>query len=148
MGEVVASQVPTRQQVERLQSALATLPQIEAPTFHHFADGMYCREMHLPAGAAIVGKVHKREHFFMLVKGTLRVTTDTGVTTLVAPAILVGRPGTKRAGFALDDVVCVNVHRTFETDLQAIEAECIEPDESALLDCDNKLKPLALENDA
>jgi quercetin dioxygenase-like cupin family protein len=126
-----------RDNVLRLQEALSRLPQIEFETRHHFADGIYCREMLIPKGATLVGKIHKREHFFLLTKGVLRVTTDEGVVTLEAPAVLVASPGTKRAGYAIEDCVCINLHRTESRDLDVIEAECIEPEELRLFDARN-----------
>lgn len=125
--------------VVALESALRKLPQFEPPTNHYHAHGLYGREMALPAGYTIVGKIHAREHFFLLTKGRLLVTGDEGVVELVAPAVMVGKPGTKRAGFALEDCVCMNVHHTFLRDLDEIEAEQIEPDVAALFDARNKL---------
>jgi ABC-type hemin transport system ATPase subunit len=29
---------------------------------HHFADGIYAREMHIPKGHVIVGKIHRHEN--------------------------------------------------------------------------------------
>jgi len=132
--------VTTRGDVERLQDAMRAMPQIELPTSHLFADGMYSRVMSCPAGSLIVGKVHRREHFFILAKGSMRVTTDAGVTTVDSPAVFRASAGTKRAGLALTDCVCINVHRTASTDLDEIEEELIEPDDRALFDARNMLK--------
>lgn len=131
-----------RERVLLLQSAVAQLPQVETPTFHHFADGMYLREQHIPAGTVIVGKIHKKEHFFILAKGQMQVTGDDGVKTLTAPAIFCGRPGSKRAGYAHTDCVVLNVHKTNSTDIDEIEAEVIEPESDALLDAHNRIKEL------
>ena len=131
-----------RAAIERLQRAMAPLPQVECPTTHQFADGMYAREMSCIAGTLIVGKVHRREHFFILAAGVMQLTTDEGVRTVEAPAVLVGKPGTKRAGFALTDCVCINVHRTWSTDLDEIEAEMTETDSTSLYDSNNRLKVL------
>lgn len=132
----------TREQIVRLQSEMAKLPQVELPTEHFFAGGMYARRMFAPAGTAIVGKVHKSEHFFIVAAGEIAVTTDEGVKTLRAGDVLRASPGTKRAGVAITDVIVLNIHRTNETDLDALEAELIEPEEAALFDAHNKLKSL------
>jgi hypothetical protein len=128
-----------RNQVQRLEAAMRELPQVELDTRHTFANGMYAREMRIPAGVCLVGKIHRHEHLFLVTQGMLRVTTDEGIRDIEAPAVLVGAAGTKRAGFALTDVVCVNVHRTDLTDLALIEAEQIEPESAALFGPDNKL---------
>lgn len=128
--------------VLRLQQAMREMPQLEMRTDHHFARGLYARVLHIPAGTLIVGKIHKEEHFFIIAKGSIRVTADEYVRDLVAGDVLVASPGTKRAGLALEDCVCINVHHTMLTDLDEIEEELIEPDETALFDARNKVKEL------
>jgi quercetin dioxygenase-like cupin family protein len=130
----------TRGQVLALQREMSRLPQAELETRHLFADGMYARELCIPAGVLIVGKAHLRDHFFLLTKGRLRVTTAEGrVEEISAPCAFASPAGAKRAGLALEDSVCVTVHRTDATDLNTIESELIEPDAEALFDSANKL---------
>lgn len=141
----VASPAQTRADIERLQVLMSAMPQIALPTAHHFADGVYVREMRCPAGATIVGKVHKRPHFFILAAGEMTVTGDGMPPRLIAaPAVIVSGPGIKRVGHAHTECVCLNVHRTDSTDLDIIETELIEPDETALFDSRNDLKPEVL----
>lgn len=130
---------PSRVLIEALQKEVAKLPQLELQTNHYFADGMYCREVARSAGVLIIGKVHKREHFYIVTMGKVRVTTETGVRDVSAPAVIVSQPGTKRAVYALEDSVCLTVHRTSETDFAVIERELLEDDETALFDSRNKL---------
>ena len=132
--------LPRREEIERLQTAAATLPQVELPTKHHFADGMYCRELFRPKDTLIVGKVHRREHFYIVLSGEVTVVGDGKRERIKAPRILVSAPGTKRAVYAHEDSICITIHRTDETDLDAIERELVEPDESALFDAHNRLK--------
>lgn len=134
--------VQMRDKVLALQAEIAKLPQCELVTNHYFADGVYVREMFLPQGTTIVGKIHKREHIFMLMKGRLQVTVDGGVKELVAPCVMVGKAGTKRAGYAVEDCICVNVHHTNKKNLNKIERELIEFEETSLLDSSNKVKVL------
>lgn len=129
--------------VMALQNVMREMPQVALETQHYFADGMYCRVVPRPAGVLIVGKVHKREHFYMVVKGSVAVIQDgTERRVYEAPAIIVSRPGTKRAVIALEDSVCLTVHRTDKTDLAEIESEIVEPDDTALFGPDNTLKSL------
>lgn len=131
----------------RLQREVAKMPQVELPTNHYFADGMYCRELFRPAGTLIVGKVHLKEHFYIVASGTVCVTTDQGVREVTGPEVIVSQPGTKRAVLALTDATCFTVHRTELTDLDEIERELIEPDAEALFDARNRLKPLTDQDD-
>ena len=135
--------VPSREAILRLQAEVARLPQVELPTLHFFADGMYCRFLPRPAGMIIVGKVHLKEHFYVVCCGTVRVTTDSGVREVTGPEVIVSSPGTKRAVYAVTDATCMTVHRTDLTDLDDIEREIIEPDETSLFDARNKLKAIA-----
>jgi hypothetical protein len=128
----------TRAAVEALQAEMLKLPQLELQTDHHFADGMYCRVVHRPAGALIVGKVHKREHFYIVAKGRVQV----GREVFGAGTVIVSQPGTKRAVLALEDSICLTVHRTAKKNLDKIERELVEPDKTALFDSRNKLKEL------
>lgn len=99
---------------------------IEAVTFHHFASGVYCREMRLPAGYVLVGKIHKTENMSVLLQGHIRVTTETGTTELHAPQIMVSAPGTKRVGYAITDTIWLSLHAVGnERDLCAIEERFI-----------------------
>lgn len=135
----------TREDIERLQAAMTKLPQLELVTKHHFADGMYCRELWRPAGCAIVGKVHKREHFYIVLSGEVTVTCDGKPPERIqAPRIIVSAPGTKRAVFAHTDSICITVHRTDSHDLKTIEEELLESDETALFDAHNQMKCEAL----
>ena len=140
MKEVAASKRPS---VMGLQAAMRDMPQVECETDHYFADGMYCRVVKRAGGVLIVGKVHKCEHFYMVVKGRVAVIQDGAEERVYeAPSVIVSKPGTKRAVLALEDSVCLTVHRTDKTDLSEIEAELIEPDAGALFGPDNKAKAL------
>lgn len=132
-----------REAICALQALMAKMPQAELPTQHFFADGMYCRFLPRPAGTLIVGKVHRKEHLYIVCCGTVRITGGEGpARDVTGPAVIVSQPGTKRAVLALTDATCLTVHRTDSTDLAAIEAELIEPDADALFDARNDLKAL------
>lgn len=141
MSEVISY---TRADIERLQQAMAAFPQADLDTRHHFAEGLYCREVRRPAGTTIVGKVHRKEHLYMVLSGEITVVGEGGPIRIKAPCILVSPPGTKRAVYAHVDSICCTVHRTDLTDLQAIEKELIEEDDAALFDHNNQLKMLQI----
>jgi hypothetical protein len=134
---------PTDASVWALQAAMCEMPQYVPETTHYFADGMYCRCAFRHAGVLVVGKVHKKEHFYMVVQGSVAVIQDGAERKVyTAPAIIVSKPGTKRAVLALEDSTCLTVHRTDLTDLAEIEKELIEDDPTALFGPDNLLKAL------
>jgi len=141
----LSNELAAPSKVWTLQREMAKLPQVQLPTSHFFADGMYCRFLPRPAGTLIVGKVHKREHFYIVATGTVRVSDDDGATAIeYVPTLLVSKPGTKRAVLAVTDAVCMTVHRLDHPtqDLAAIERELMEEDATSLFDAANELKEL------
>jgi len=141
---LVENHVPTLEQIERLQSEMAdVLGRAGYRTL--FSGGMYCRKLIRPAGTLIVGKVHKKDHFFMCAKGQIICWSEKGMVTLNAGDVLCSKAGTKRVTLAVTDAIGITFHKTNKTNLDKIEKELIEPDELALFDSANKLKAQALE---
>lgn len=126
--------------VQALQDAMLEMPQYEPPTEHLFHGGMYCRQVWRPAGCTIVGKVHKKEHFYVVVSGTICVTTDDGVQTVTGPKVLCSRPGTKRAVYAVTDALCMTFHVADAQTVEEAEDELVEPDNSSKFLVGNKVK--------
>lgn len=138
----VIAPVPTREQIDRLQAEMIKHPQAELQTEHFFSPGMYCRKVFRQAGTLIVGKVHKAPHFFLCAKGEIIAWTENGMRKLQAGDVIESQPGTKRVTLAVTDAIGITIHRTDKTDLDEIEAELIEPDDTALFDSSNKLKQI------
>ena len=132
--------IPSKAQIQALQDEMVQMPQVELQTEHYFSEGMYCRKVWRPAGTIIVGKVHKKDHFFMCLSGEIIAWTEKGMKTLNAGDIIESKPGTKRVTMALTDAIGVTVHRTDKQDLDEIESELLELDHAALFDSSNKLK--------
>jgi len=77
---------------------------------HHFAGGLYAKEMHLPAGGVAISHVHEYDHLSILGKGRAKLTVD-GETEILHP----GRCITVSAGQtheieALDDIIWYCIH--------------------------------------
>lgn len=126
---------PSLAEIQRIQAdmlASGCAIDLADHTFHHFADGVYGRELRIPAGVALIGKMHKHSTLNVLASGQLAVTTPNGPQLLTAPAIFVSPAGCKKLGVAITDCVFLNVHASQETDLERLEAELIEPEELAL----------------
>jgi quercetin dioxygenase-like cupin family protein len=130
----------SREQIDRLQSEMVKMPQVELATEHFFSPGMYCRKVTRPAGTLIVGKVHKAPHFFVCVKGEILAWSETGMRRMQAGDVIESQAGTKRVTLAVVDSIGMTIHKTDKTDLDEIEAELIEPDEIALFNSQNNLK--------
>ena len=137
--------VPTLEQIERLQGEMMQMPQAELQTEHYFSGGMYCRKLTRSAGTLIVGKVHKKDHFFLCAKGEIIAWSEGGMRHLYPGDVICSKPGTKRVTLAVTDAIGITFHKTNKTNLDKIEKELIEPDELALFDSSNNLKAQALE---
>jgi hypothetical protein len=96
--------------IYRLEAELLKLPQVDMPVDHAFCAGLYARTMHIPAGTALTGAIHREESFFLVRKGNLIVSTDNGPRTLGPGDMSVSKIGTKRAGIALTDVEVTTFH--------------------------------------
>ena len=141
----VAAPVDMRSRVEALQVEGAKHPQYEPPTEHLFHGGMYCRQVWRPAGCLIVGKIHKKEHFYLLVSGTVAITTDDGVQRITGPQMLCSKPGTKRAVYAETDALCMTFHRVESTNIEDAEFELVEDDPQSMFTVGNKVKNQSIE---
>lgn len=144
-GFEIRPQFDLRQKVGVLQAEISKHPQYEPPTEHIFHGGMYCRQVWRPAGCLIVGKVHKKEHFYMIVSGTVSITTDDGVQTVTGPMLLCSKPGTKRAVYAETDALCMTIHRVDSDTVEAAESELVENDPYSMFTVHNKVKNKEIE---
>jgi hypothetical protein len=139
-GFDVAPAVSMIDKVEALQAELLKLPQYEPITKHTFHGGMYCREVFREAGILIVGKVHKKEHFYLVVGGTVAITTDEGVQFVTGPHLLCSKPGTKRAVYAETDALCMTFHCVESTNVEDAESELVENAPESMFGVGNKIK--------
>lgn len=122
-----------------LETEFLKLPdemQVETPLVHHFADGVYVRELLIPKGTIIIGKRHRFETCNILLQGkiSLYMGENIPVKTLKAPAIFNSKPGTKKMGFTHEDTIFLNIHPTSEKDLDKIEEEFIIPEEEFVIE--------------
>ena len=133
MGEIAAARETMLEYVNRLERESMKYAQVECPLWHHFAPGLYARQMFIPKGVVLTGAVHRTEHL-CVVSGAIHVTTDEGVVCIEgAQHIFVSKPGSRRAGFTLEDTWWTTVHATTETDLERLVAELTESTAQELL---------------
>lgn len=93
------------------------------PTFHSFANGMYTREVHVPAGHLIVGAIHKNDYFVNVPKGRLWVVSEFGAKEVIGPTSFVCKAGIKNIGFIIEDLVWIDTHKTNETEVDKAEKD-------------------------
>jgi hypothetical protein len=100
------------------------------PLKHSFSDGIYVREMFIPAGMNLVGKIHKHEHPIFILYGILDIVTEKGASRIQGPVSMMSPAGTKRAIRAITDSVLVTIHHNPDniTDLAKLEELIIAKD--------------------
>lgn len=112
--------------INRLDQALSALPQVDFKTTHQLVGGIYTRTIHIPAGVAIVGAVHKTDHV-NVVTGDITVSTSEGQRRLTGShVLLLTKAGTQRAGYAHADTTWTAICRTDKTEIEDIEADLVE----------------------
>ena len=108
-----------------LADVLADYPQQECPVTHRFSPGCYLREIFMPKGTLIIGKIHATEHFNIILQGEVTVYTATSKERFKAPHTFVSLAGTQKAVYIHEDCIWQTVHVTDKTDLEEIEKEVI-----------------------
>jgi hypothetical protein len=95
------------------------------PLKHIFADGLYVREVFMPADQLLVTKIHKVEHPAFVLKGKVSVLTESGVEIIEGPCYFITKPGTKRVIYTHEDTTWVTVHSTDKKTPEEVEEEVI-----------------------
>lgn len=126
-----------RASIMALQDAMVadTANHIDLPLKHHFAPGSYGREIFIPGGSTVIGKIHKHGHLNIISRGHGVVATEferVEYDARTSPVTFVSLPGTKRAVVALSDTVWTTFHVTDQVTPEAVEAEIIAVDYAEL----------------
>lgn len=127
LGELAVPS-PSIDQVMQVQAAMQAMPQLELQATMHFTDHACARELFMPAGAALVGRMHKTKHLLVVCSGTVRMTAEGLMQDITGPCVLHTTPGTKRLILALTDATLITFHVTEETDVDRIAEQILMPD--------------------
>ena len=119
MSEAITKDL--RGKVLALEAAMREMPQLEIEPVHYFAEGLYAREITIPKGCTLTGKIHLFEHLNIISKGDISVMTEDGIRRIKAPATIISKPGIKRVGYAHEETVWTTIHACTETDVDKIE---------------------------
>jgi len=117
-----------------------TLKHYFTPKDNEYGCCTYAREMLIPKGTLIIGKIHRHQHLNFISKGKVIVFTEFGEKHLEAPCTFISEIGLKRAVYAEEDTLWTTVHLTkfeAEADLDKIENEVIAPSYEAMGLIDN-----------
>ncbi len=107
-----------RSSILKLESAMLAMPEhhVELKVTHHFSPGVYMREIFIPKGVTLVGKIHKSEQLNILSQGKLAVFTEEGRKVVTASTVILSPAGVKRVGHALEDSIWITVHGNLDNE--------------------------------
>lgn len=106
MAEVVVDRI------EALEAIALQHDQVEIPPVEHFVNGMYGREILIPAGTMITGRVYREGYLDIMLSGDISVATPQGLKRVTGTHVMEAPPGRKRAGYAHADTHWITVHRS------------------------------------
>ena len=102
-----------QKKMDILEAEIAKQPQLSIPVIHRFTEGMYIREVVVPAGAMFTSRTHRTQHPFVLSKGVCLIVNERGERILVrAPHTGITEPGTRRVFFVHEEIVLTTFHVT------------------------------------
>ena len=99
---------------------------VDLGTVHHFSDGLYAKEMHIPAGYTAISHSHHYSHLSLLAKGKVVLTTDSSKKEYEAPACIEIVAGVHHSIEAIKDCIWYCIHATDETDAGKIDEVLIQ----------------------
>jgi len=100
-----------RNSLHLIEQEMVKHPQLDIPVKHLFSGGMYAREITIPKGTLLTGRIHKFDHFDIMLSGDITVSTDSeDVKRLTGLNIMTGNAGKKRAGYAHEDTHWITFH--------------------------------------
>lgn len=111
------------QRLSKFEKFLLQFPQMEIPTFHHFADGVYIRECHAPKHAVIIGHLHRTECLNIMSQGRVLTINNGKVLEFVAPLIIKSGPYTRKASVVVESMRWSTCHPNHDncTDIPTLE---------------------------
>lgn len=129
------------ERIDELEKAMVdNFEVIDCPLNHRFTDGLYVREIFMPAGSLITSKIHKTQHQYFILKGSVSVWIDGGEEHFIeAPYIGVTEPGTRRVLYVWEDCIWATSHPNPDNEtVEQIEERIIEKRDNHLISDDIK----------
>lgn len=117
---------------------------VDMPTRHHFSQDIYVREIFMPAGSVVVGKVHATRHLNIILSGECTIWTVHGRINGRAGMIFESLPGVQKALHMITDVTFLTVHYNPDNlrDMDQLEGKYIQAQEQLDLFPDMKSLPI------
>jgi len=120
LAEILPESTDFKTAIMVAEDYLLSLPQVVPEIVHHFAPGIYAREMRIKKGTVLTGKIHKTEHLCIL-NGDIDIASQDGTGRFTGYLTFLSKPGIKRIGYAHEDTVFTTIHAIEGTDIPALE---------------------------
>lgn len=117
--------------IEKIESG--EMAEQDCPVTHRFSPGLYLREILMPKGTRIIGKIHATEHFNVVLTGSCTVITAEGREEITAPHTFISKAGVQKVVIVHEDCQWQTLHVTDKTDINEIEKDVIVEDYDQLL---------------
>lgn len=120
------------QHMDDCMRAMATGKSEDCPVRHFFGPGTYSREITMPAGEIVAGRIHRHEHTNIITRGHCVVLTEDGFAEYKAGDVFTSKPGNKRLVYNIETTTWITVHenpdncRDPETIVKRLSAESYE----------------------
>ncbi|MGI9251036.1 MAG: hypothetical protein ACR2PR_07535 [Pseudohongiellaceae bacterium] len=99
-----------RDRIVRFEKTILQGEQVELPVEQWFCNGTYVRQITIPAGVMLTGKIHKHPCLSIVLTGRMEVITDEGPRIISAPEIYESPAGVKRAGYCHEECQWLTIH--------------------------------------
>lgn len=101
-----------------MEAELFKLPQIKESDYslkEYYSAGMYCREITIPEGALITGRIYKFDHLEVMISGDITIySADGNVNHYSGHNIIEAKAGKRQAGLAHSDTIWMTVNQVPE----------------------------------
>lgn len=99
---------------ERFENHLLSLPQIQESGYQlkeYVSGGLYCRQITIPKGACITGRIYKFDHVEILLSGDISIlAADGGEKRHSGLKVIEAQSGKRQAGFAHEETVWLTIN--------------------------------------
>ena len=114
---------PLLEQIE----ILSQMPQTPMPVKHRFQDGVYIREIFMPADTYVIGHVHRCRHFNMVLEGKAWVHMENHGRVVKAGEVIESGPLVQKALYIIEDCRWATIHAnpTNSRDIEFLENEIV-----------------------
>jgi hypothetical protein len=99
---------------DNLEKALLEMPQIDAEGFQlkeWQSGGMYCRQITIPEGCLLTGRIYKRDHIEIMISGDISIVSAEGVSKRYkGQNTIEAKAGKRQAGYAHKETVWMTIN--------------------------------------